>query len=226
MSLSLFVARATTILLMLCAPTSCDRSSDQPTFNAGCLFGEGDSLLFYAIVVDKQDKGPLGQFAGLDPYVGSDGRLLPYSEAIWVNNPVRDPRTGRDLVGAASVNYLRSNGFPAASFGSAYYDVRNWTENEQLGDAEVYYTLAQNLEVLGTLPHADAARPYLNDSGRLKSFEEALGVGNTDIDPGIGNANIVRIFGDLFTANGIPASVLVDTYGRTYLRCKNEQTAN
>ena len=225
MSLSLYVARATTILLMLCALTSCDRSSDQPTFNAGCLFGEGDSLLFYEIVIDKQDKGPLGQFAGLDPYVGSDGRLLPYSEAIWMNNPVRDPRTGRDLIGAASVNYLRSNGFPAGAFGSAYYDVRNRTDGARLSDAEVYYALAQNLEVLGTLPNADATRPYLNDSGRLKIYQEALRVNNPDDDPQIGNANIDRIFGDLFTANGIPASVLVDTYGRTYLRCKNEQTA-
>ncbi|NMN97816.1 hypothetical protein [Antrihabitans stalactiti] len=214
---------ATSGILLLClliaSLVACHRSDSPPGFDSGCLFREGDSALFYGVVVDRAADGQLQRFPSLEPYFGADGKLVPFADAIWIDNPLRDPRTGRDKVGAASLNYLRYNDFPTAAFGNAYYDIRNRTEQAKLDDAEVYFALAQSLELDKRLPQSDSATPYLTDSGTLKRYQDALGVNNPEGDPLIGSTNISRVFGNLFNSNGIPADALVDAYVQRYREC-------
>ena len=101
-----------------------------------------------------------------------------------------------------------------------YDDVRDDTAQDgPLDDARIYYVLAQRLEQDGKLPDSPALDHY-KENGRLVSPDTSLTVDNPSNVPEVGNGNVVRTFGELYEANGIPARVLVDTYRAKYDTCK------
>ena len=75
-----------------------------------------DAIQTYNIVRALEAQNQLVPSPLLDAYRGPDGLLLPYDDAIQANNPLQDPRTGSDQVGAAALNYLRSQNFPTIEF--------------------------------------------------------------------------------------------------------------
>ena len=77
---------------------------------------QADAIQTYNILRALEAQQQLVPSPLLDAYRGPDGSLLPYDEAIQANNPLGDPRTGSDQVGAAALNYLRSQNFPTTEF--------------------------------------------------------------------------------------------------------------
>ena len=82
----------------------------------GVASNQTNAIQCYNLVQALQSQGHLDSFAGLEPYLGEDGKLVPYDQALGVGNPDGDLRTGSDLTGAAARNYLEAQGFPVGRF--------------------------------------------------------------------------------------------------------------
>ena len=188
-----------------------------PQIENDYLFSDGDAALYYNLTAEMQQRGPLAQFAPLDAYRGSDGRVIPFDEALEVDNS----RGGREygLAAASGVlrSYLRAQGFPERSFGHAYRGIRQATTDAPVVDAFIFYSLAETLEEDGQLPLTEDTQTYGAGGGKLVSYTDALE--RTGGDKTTAAARLRRTLGDVYDANAIPVQVLVDTYDQQYRKC-------
>ena len=207
-------------LLSILIVVSCGRNGhDSKPFDTECLVREGDAALYYNLVVGFAETEALADDPPMRSYLDANGKPIPLADALMVNNPLRSPETGRDQVASTFMNYLGIQGFPTTAFAAAYDDIRNETgQDGPLDDPLVYFILAQRLEQDDELPESPTLEPY-EEHGRLVSPDTALDVDNPSGDEETGSDNIVRVFGELYKANKLPARTLVDTYRQKYESC-------
>ena len=195
----------------------CGRTSEGSRIDNGCLLSDGSAALFFNLTIEMQERGSLAQFPSLQPYFGSDGRLVPFDEALKIDNPRGGREAGVAAVSEVTQNYLRAQGFAQKSFGDAYQDILQSTSDDAVRDAVIFYRLAENLASDGRLPDAEAIRTYRAGAGILVSYEVALQ--RTQDDKSSAADSLRQVFGDVYAANSIPVAVLVDTYDEQYRKC-------
>ncbi|NMN97817.1 hypothetical protein [Antrihabitans stalactiti] len=195
----------------------CGRPSEGSRIDNGCLLSDGNAALYYNLTIEMQERGPLAQFPPLQPYFGSDGRLVSFDEALKIDNPRGGREAGVAAVSEVTENYLRAQGFAQKSFGDAYQDILRLTSDATVDDAVISYRLAEKLATDERLPDAESIRRYRAGAGMLVNYDVALE--RTEGDKSSAADNLRRAFGDIYDTNAIPINVLVDTYDQQYRKC-------
>lgn len=208
------------------AASGCGRDtavSDAPTIDRACMY-DSRALLEYNLLVENEKTNPIDD-VHVAPYLGANGRLIPFDAALLVDNPSKDPRTGNDQLAAVGVNYLDNHGFPGHQFNRVYMDLLNAVNDGRATAGRINYMLAQQLRSgtdrfanpVDRLPDSEVLRPYLDEAGNLFGYDRAVIVAGSD-------QALATAFGRYFRDVHIPSDILVSTYQQTYDSCSRKKS--